>query len=201
MDWTEQTDQVIEGCGKFLDRLWRLAADAPAATRTGDLGPGDVAVRRAIHRTVQLVTGDIDRWSYNTAVAHCMEQVNLLQRYSRSDPHTGVLAEGCDSLLLLLAPMAPHVTAELWEERHPGETPLHARHWPAFDPALVAADTVTMVVQVNGKVRDRLEVDATVSEEEARAAALASPRVVDALGGREPARVVVRPPRLVNVVV
>ena len=200
-DWTDQTDEVIEGCGRFLDRLWRLV-DGAGATRTGELFPADLDVRRATHRTIASVTADIDRWSYNTAVAHCMEQANLLQRYARSDdPHRDVLDESLDALLHLLAPMAPHVTAELWERRHGEEHPLHARPWPSFDPSLVAEDTVTMVVQVDGRVRDRLEVPADIGAEEAQAAALASPRVRDALGGGAPARVVVRPPRLVNVVV
>jgi leucyl-tRNA synthetase len=197
-DWTEQTDEVIEGCARFCDRLWRLVEGTGAASRAGEPGAADLAVRRATHRTVQQVTSDIERWSYNTAVAHCMELVNLLQRYAREEPHAGVLAEGCDALLALLAPMAPHVTAELWERRH--GSPLHAHPWPAFDPALAAEETVTMVVQVDGKVRDRLQVAATIGEEEARAAALACDKVREALAGTEPARVVARPPRVVNVV-
>ena len=201
-DWTDQTDEVIDGCGRFLERLWRLAdgtGTSGSQVRTGDLTPADLAVRRATHRTIARVTSDIDRWSYNTAVAHCMEQVNVLQRYARDDPHADVLNDGVDALLHLLAPMAPHVTAELWERRHPDR--LHARPWPTFDPELVAEETVTMVVQVNGKVRDRLQVSSTIGEEEARSAALASPRIAGVLGGTEPARVVVRAPRLVNVVI
>ncbi|HVX20134.1 MAG TPA: leucine--tRNA ligase [Acidimicrobiales bacterium] len=209
-DWTEQTDSVIEGCGRFLDRLWRLAetAEGPAG-RTGAPSADDTEVRRAVHRTIQQVTGDLERWSYNTAVAHCMELVNLLQRYVRGGGpggaggghHRDVLGEAVDALALLLAPMAPHVTAEIWERRHPGQPSVHAQRWPVFDPALVAEDTVTMVVQVNGKVRERLEVPPSIGEEDARAAALATPKVRDALAGAEPTRVVVRPPRLVNVVV
>jgi len=97
--------------------------------------------------------------------------------------------------------MSPHVTAELWERRHPGEPSVHLQRWPIYDPDLVKQDTVTMVVQVNGKVRDRLEVDAAISEADAATAALASNKVVDALGGATPTRVVARPPKLVNVVV
>jgi leucyl-tRNA synthetase len=132
-----------------------------------------------------------------------MEQVNLLTRYRRAEngPHAEVLAEAADALLLLLAPMAPHISAELWERRHPGTTALHAQHWPEFDPALVTDDTVTMVVQVNGKVRDRVEVAAGITEEAAVSAALASPKIQEALAGAEPKRVVARPPRLVNIVV
>jgi leucyl-tRNA synthetase len=204
VDWTEQTDEVAEGCGRFLIRLWRLATADTAAARTGAESDEDRTVRRAIHRTTERVTDDLERWSYNTAVAHCMEQVNLLQKYQRSEegPHTEVLAEAVDTLLLLMAPMTPHVTAELWELRHDAATPsVHATSWPTFDPALTAEETVTLVVQVNGKVRERLEVDPSISEEEARRLALATPRVTEALSGREPKRVVVRPPRLVNVVV
>ena len=97
--------------------------------------------------------------------------------------------------------MAPHVTAELWERRHPGEPSVHLQRWPSFDPELVRQDTVTMVLQVNGKVRDRVEVEVGISEAEAEAVALASAKVVEALGGAVPKRVVARPPRLVNVVV
>ena len=206
-DWTAQTDQLIEGCGRFLDRLWRLmeAADEHATehpTEAPHDEASDLALRRATHRTIAQVTADLDRWSYNTAVAHCMELANTVQRALRSDrgPAPETIGEACDTLLLLLAPMTPHVTAELWERRHPGVAALHRQAWPSPDPELLAEETVTMVVQVNGKLRDRLDVPASIGEEEARSAALASPKVQDALGGAAPSRIVVRPPRLVNVV-
>ncbi|HMD46866.1 MAG TPA: leucine--tRNA ligase [Acidimicrobiales bacterium] len=203
VDWTAQTDQVIDGCGRFLDRLWRLVMAAEAAGRIDGLTDEDRAVRRAVHRTIEQVTGDIDRWSYNTAVAHCMELVNLLGPYVRiaGGPHEEVLAEARDTLLLLLAPMTPHVTAELWERTHGEGSSVHAARWPTFDPELVREETVTMVVQVNGKVRDRLDVAPSIAEHEAQRLALASPKVVESLAGRAPTRVVVRPPKLVNVVV
>jgi len=205
MDWSVQTEQVIEGCGRFLDRLWRtfsLGEDAPA-TRSGPESDADRAVRQATHRTIAGVTEDVERWSYNTVVAKCMEQLNLLQRYAREDggPHETVWAEAADALLALLAPMTPHLTAEIWEQRHPGEPSVHLQSWPTFDPALVRAETVTMVVQVNGKVRDKIEVDPAISEADAQAAALASPKVVEQLAGKDPQRVIARPPRLVNIVV
>jgi leucyl-tRNA synthetase len=180
--------------------------------RTGELTAADQAVRRAVHRTIADVTKDVERWSYNTAVAHCMELLNLVQRYGRdasaetdgktaeAAPHAEVWNEALDALLKLLAVMSPHVTAELWELRHPGEPSVHLQPWPPFDPELIRQDTVTMVVQVNGKVRDRIEVDAGISEGDAEAAALASAKVAEALGAATPKRVVVRPPRLVNIV-
>jgi leucyl-tRNA synthetase len=200
VDWTSQTDEIADGCGRFLSRLWRLA-ESPAPARTDPENDDDRSVRRATHHTIQLVTTDLDRWSYNTAVAHCRELVNELQRYQATDPHAAVLADAVDALLLLMAPMTPHVTAELWERRHGADVPsVHAQPWPTFDAALAAAERVTMVVQVNGKVRDRLDVDPSIGEEEARQLALASPRVAELLDGNEPSRVIVRPPRLVNIV-
>jgi leucyl-tRNA synthetase len=202
MDWSDQTDEVIEGCGRFLDRLWRTAL-AEHELRGGAQTEADRAMRQVVHRTIADVTKDIERWSYNTAVAHCMELLNAVQRYGReqAQPHAEVWDEAIDSLCLLLAVMTPHVTAELWERRHAGEPSVHQQRWPTFDPELVRQETVTMVIQVNGKVRDRVEVDAGISEAEAEAVALALPKVRDALDGAAPKRVVARPPRLVNVVV
>ena len=159
-------------------------------------------MRRATHRTIQAVTDDIERWSFNTGVSHCQELYNALHRYERTEggPHRDVFAEGADALCLLLAPMTPHVTAEIWDRRHPGQPSVHEQRWPSFDPDLVRERSVTMVVQVNGKVRDRLEVDPGIGEDEARALALASDRVRESVGEATITRVIVRPPTLVNVV-
>ncbi|HXR53926.1 MAG TPA: class I tRNA ligase family protein, partial [Acidimicrobiales bacterium] len=202
LDWTDQTDEIIDGCGRFLDRLWRLLTEDESPTRAGPLNDDDVALRRATHRTIRAVSGDIDRWSFNTAVAHCREFVNAFLRYAQVEggPHSEVFGEAGDVLLLLLAPMTPHIAAEIWERRHPVDPGVHAQRWPSFDPDLVLEASVTMVVQVNGKVRDRIEVDPGISPVEAEALALRSQRVLDLLGGASPKRVVVRPPSLVNVV-
>ena len=202
VDWTDQTDSVIDGCARFLDRVWRLAVpDGPPTTvgAAGELGEDDLAVRRATHKLVDRVTRDYERWSYNTAVAACMEFVNLLHPYVREGGRSDVVDEAVDTLLLLLAPMTPHVAAEAWERRHGDH--VHRRAWPVADPALLVDDTVTMVVQVNGKVRDRLEVIPDISEADAVSLALASAPVVAALDGGSPKRVIARPPKLVNVVV
>ena len=222
MDWSDQTEQVIEGCGRFLDRLWRTCISEPRL-RTGEQTEADRILRRAVHRTIDDVTRDLERWSYNTAVAHLMELLNTVQRYgrdggaasggrdgagnghdgdgARAGAHADVWNEALDALLGLLAPMTPHVTAELWEQRHPGEPSVHLQCWPTADPELVRQERVTMVIQVNGKVRDRIDVDAGISESDAEAAALGSAKVTEALQGATPKRVVSRPPRLVNVVV
>jgi leucyl-tRNA synthetase len=203
-DWSDQTDSIIEGCGRFVDRLWRACTEVvPARSGPDALSDDDQSVRQSVHRTIEAVTRDLDRWSYNTAVAHCMEFLNSLQHYAREDVgvHAEVWSEALSALLRLLAPLTPHITAELWEHLWPGEQSVHAQSWPVYDPELVRLDTVTMVIQVNGKVRDRVEVDVSISEAEAEVTALASSKVVAALDGGAPRRVVVRPPKLVNVVV
>ena len=182
----------IEGCSRFLHRVWRLAEPGSDAVGVAE-GQEAVDVDRAAHRLIQRVTDDFEKWSYNTAVAHFMEFTNLLYKHGKTD-------FAVDTLLQLLAPAAPHVTAELWALRHAGEH-VHERSWPVADAELAKVDTVTLVVQVNGKLRDRIEVDAGIDAAGAEAAALASPKVGDALGGATPKKVIARPPNLVNLVV
>ncbi|MHB8439938.1 MAG: leucine--tRNA ligase [Acidimicrobiales bacterium] len=202
MDWTSQTDEVIDGCRRFLDRVWRMTVEIPETVRNGDPDRDDVEMQRATHRLVAKVSNDIERWQFNTAVAACMEFGNTLQAYRRrpDGPHGDTLGSAADALLKVLAPMVPHVTAEAWQMRHGEASRVHSENWPTFDPAMARADSVMMVVQVDGKVRERIEVAPDISEEEARKLALASARVVESLGGVQPSRVIVRPPRLVNVV-
>jgi leucyl-tRNA synthetase len=201
LDWTDQTNDVIDGCGRFIDRFYRLWNEYDVTFHEGD-APSDLAVRQATHRTIARVTNDFERWSYNTAVAAMMELLNTVSKAARSDEgiSRAAFVESTDTMALLLAPMAPHITAELWETRHPDQPSVHALSWPSADPALVAEDEVTMVVQINGKVRARVAVSPSISEEDATAAALADPDVVAALAGAVPTRVVSRPPRLVNII-
>ncbi len=189
VDWSEQTDEIIAGCSRFLARVWRLATE-PDAVPTPSTAQA-TAVDRAAHRLIARVTDEFDRWSYNTAVAALMEFTNLLYKEGATD-------FAVDTLLLLLAPMAPHVAAELWERRRGDH--VHGQSWPVADPALAAVEVVTMVVQVNGKVRDRLEVSPDILEADAEALALASDKVREQLGGAAPRKVIVRAPKLVNIV-
>ena len=201
VDWE---DFGIDGCAKFLARVWRLAepnSGLATGARDGDPTEADVVVDKATHRLVARITDEYDRWSYNTAIAGFMEFTNLVYRWVQADdgPHGPTLDAALDGLLLVMAPAAPHVCSELWELRNGGH--VHEESWPEADPAKLLDDTVTMVVQVNGRVRDRIEVSADIDEAAAEAAALASERVVAHLGGAPPKKVVVRPPGLVNVVV
>jgi leucyl-tRNA synthetase len=190
VDWT---DAGIKGTSNFLQRLWRVAdpeSDAVPAAATED---EILEVNRAAHRLIARVSDEYERWSYNTAVAACMEFTNLMHKQGK----TGFAV---DSLLLLLAPMAPHVTAELWERRHPGEH-VHEKAWPQADPAMAAEELVTMIVQVNGKMRDRIQVRPSVDEGEMERLARESPKVQEFLDGHHPKRVIAKPPRLLNLVV
>jgi leucyl-tRNA synthetase len=130
-----------------------------------------------------------------------MAFVNDLYRYVQSDegPHRATLDASVDTLLQLLAPAVPHLSAELWARRHDGGH-VHETPWPVADPALLVEDTVTLVVQVNGKVRDRIEVAADADEGACVSSALASDKVRAQLAGAEPRKVIARPPKLVNLV-
>ena len=199
-DWS---DHGVDGASRFLGRVWRLAtgeAGSPPVDR--DESDADRAITRGRHALVGKVTDDFDGWRYNTAVAACMEYVNDLYKYVQSDggPRRETLDEAIDALLLVLAPMAPHQTAELWERRHGAGAHVHEQAWPASDPELAKAETVTMIVQVNGKVRDRIDVDAAISEVDMEKMAMASTRVQEHLAGRTPRNVIIVRPKLVNIV-
>ncbi len=193
----------IEGCSRFLQRLWRLATGVAVPADPVERAPidADIAIDKATHHLIARVTDEYERWSYNTAVAAFMEFVNDLYRYVQADEgaRAETLDDAIDTLLMLMAPMAPHISAELWERRRGGH--VHEQAWPVADPAKLTVDTVTLVVQVNGKVRDRLEVPAGIDAAEAERLALASPKVQANLAGAVPKKVVARPPKLVNLVV
>ena len=202
IDWTDQTDEVIDGCGRFLDRVYRLSQYHEVNFHDG-VDDSDEEVRRVVHRTIEKVTNDLEHWSHNTAVAALMELLNTISKWARSDHGAGraTFDEAIDVLVMLLAPMAPHVTAEIWEERHPGEKSVHHQTWPVADPQLVKRAKVTMVVQVNGKVRARLEVPPDISMADATTEALEDATISAVLAGATPQRIVSRPPRLVNIIV
>jgi leucyl-tRNA synthetase len=192
----------IDGCSRFLQRVWRLASgEVGGVPIERPQSANDLQLLRSLHRLIAKVDEDFERWSYNTVVASFMEFTNELYRYAQAPepPSTTVLSECVDTLLLLLAPMAPHITAELWEHRRGGH--VHEEPWPSADPALLVVDTVTMVVQINGKVRDRIEVDASITEDQAAELALAGERIGELLGGATVRKVISRPPGLVNIVI
>ena len=199
MDWD---DAGIEGSYRFLGRLWRLGVgEAPGTIVDREPTAADDEMARSRHRLIQRVTEEYERWSYNTAVSSFMQFTNELYAYTQSadGARRETLDEAVDTVLLLMAPMAPHITAELWERRN--GTHVHTQAWPVADAAMTTVERATMIVQVNGKVRDRIDVDAGITEEDAVATALASEKVQAILDGAEPKKVIARPPKLVNLVV
>ena len=206
----EWNDQGVEGSYRFLNRIWRLVysyADKIAGT-TGDisqLSSADRDLRRVTHYTVKKVSDDIgQRFIFNTAVSAIMELVNALYHYKEkvaaTEQNLAVIREALDKLTLLLAPLAPHIAEELWEVLGYGES-VHRQLWPAYDPTALVEDEVTVVIQVNGKVRDRVRVPAGLGPEELRQTVLALPRVNMILGGVAIKKVIAVPNKLVNIVI
>jgi len=188
----------ILGARRFLEDVWKLGSGRyEPATPSAE---ADRALRRRVHQTIAKVGSDLDEFKWNTAVAALMTLRNDMQQARRTAAVSAVVwTEATETLLKLLAPIAPHITEELWRRRYP--TSIHLAAWPAADPAIAREEIVTMVIQVNGKVRDRIDVPVSITEEEAIGAALASLRIQPYLAGGAPPKVIARPPTIVNVVV
>jgi len=208
LDWQ---DAGVEGVHRFLGRVYRFVmryARASAAAAPTDGQPLSVEARRLqrkLHQTIKRVSDDFQgRWHFNTCVAAIMELVNELyaseEAIARGSVPGPLLLDVQRNLVLLLAPFAPYLTHELWEVL--GEKDGLLRHkGPEFDPRLAAEEEIQIVVQINGKVRSRVVVPATASEDAVKQAALAEPKVVAALEGKKASKVVVVPKKLVNIVV
>ncbi len=215
----EWSDTGVEGCSRFLNRVWRLILDLQPRLRPGaGRGPQAAEVlrqvaspvlelRRLTHRTIKKVTDDIEReFQFNTAIAALMECVNGLYKFTADParpPMAGepeALREALNTLVLLLAPFAPHVTEELWEVL--GNTPSVGRQpWPSYDPDLVQRERLTIPIQVNGKLRSKIEVHADSSEEEVVDLARRDPKLADWLQGKTPRKIIYVEKKLVNFVV
>ena len=200
VDWE---DFGIDGCAKFLNRVWRIAHPENSlieSLREGDTNGQDEEIIRQTNRLIERITGDYDRWSYNTAVAAFMEFTNTLYRWIQSEggPHGEVLKSAIDTLLLVMAPATPHFCAELWEVRNSAH--IHQESWPQADKSKIKSETATLIVQINGKLKDRIEVASDLTEEEIQNLALASERVKELLNEQKPKRIIVRPPSLINIV-
>ena len=192
--------QGIQGVYRWLHRVWTLVLEPgedggnPTDDQVADL-------RRVTHQTIESVTEDMERFSFNTAIARLMEYTNTLQKAKRTRVYASdAWDEAVETLLLLLAPSSPHIAEELWE-RTGRSFSIHQQPWPEFDPDLAAEELITLVVQVNGKLRARLEVPTDVSEEAAKEAALADDNVQRHIEGKDVKRLIYVPGRLVNVVV
>ena len=189
----------IVGSQRFIEDVWKLGTADYSAARPQ---PGaDAELRRQVHQTIQKVDEDITEFKFNTAIAALMKLRNNMAEARRvGTVSDDVWNEAVDALLLMLAPAAPHITEELWRRRgHDGS--VHAHPWPTFDADAARDNEVTMIVQINGKVRDRVDVAAEISAEDAEAAVRALDKVQEYLAAGEVRKVIVRQPNLVNFVV
>jgi len=205
IDWADVNPEAMV---KFLGRVWRIAAEVAAA------GPanrafveGDRGLRRVTHRVIEEATRQVENYHLNVAVARLMELVSATRKAIDSGPGAAdpAVREAAEALAVMLSLFAPYTAEESWEvlgglAGAEGILSVSRAAWPAADPALLVQETVTCVVQVNGKVRDRLEVSPDITEGDLRDLALAAAGVTRALGGQEVKRVIVRPPKLVNIV-
>jgi leucyl-tRNA synthetase len=192
MEWSPTG---VEGMQRFLRRVWRLVGEVADTAPAGST-PGDGALTRRVHRTIARVTDDLGRrQQFHTPIAAVMELVNELSK-SPDDPAARFAAE---TTVSLLQPYAPHVAEELWERL--GHERLWEAPWPQADPSFLEDDTFELVVQVNGKVRDRFRVPVDLPEDELVARAKESPKVQAHLNGGEIRQTIVVPRRLVNLVV
>jgi leucyl-tRNA synthetase len=192
VDWADVSPQ---GTYRWLSRVWRTVLKNK--DRTGEPS-GAGPLRRATHRTIEGVTHDLDRFRFNTAIAKLMELTNEINDLEGSPDEE--VAEAIDALVRMLAPVAPFITEELWHRLGRTGSILKAE-WPAALGSLVAEESVTMVVQIAGKVRDKIEVPAGISKDEMKERALASDKVRAHIDGREIVKTVIVPPKLINIVV
>ncbi|MBI2842877.1 MAG: leucine--tRNA ligase, partial [Armatimonadetes bacterium] len=211
-DAIQWSEEGINGMYRFLGRVWRLVQEygycytsdwRETVRDETNATPEDRALARKVHQTIRKVTEDIDGLQFNTSVAALMELMNELSKCILSlskDAKSAVFSEALEMLLLLLSPMAPHIADELWSQLGHEEFTQN-QPWPEYDPEVAKAEEITIVVQVNGKVRDRLIVPADTDAKEIERLALESEKVKSQLDGKEVRNVVVVPGRLVNVVV
>ena len=196
-DEVEWSDEAVSGAWRFLNRLWRSYEALEHAPGTGT---GDIELERQRNLAIKRVSADLDRFKFNTAVAALMELQNALTRAleEKSASHR-VAGATLDTLCQLLHPIAPHISEEIWERRGHAESLLETE-WPKWDESKLVRDRIEVVVQVDGKLRDRVEIAAEASETDAKSAALASENVARNLEGRALAKVVYVKGRLINLV-
>ncbi|MBI4214237.1 MAG: class I tRNA ligase family protein [Chloroflexi bacterium] len=181
-----------------MNRVWNLVLDGPHTSAPEGGGAADADIGRLLHKTMRRVTDDMEKFRYNTMLSALMEFVNALLP-SRPRVSRQMWREASERLVVMLAPSAPHMSEELWH-RLGHEGSVHLESWPSFDPELAVDSQVTLVLQVNGKVRDRIDVPADLSEAQARQLAMESPKVQQHLDSSPIRTVVYVPGRLVNIV-
>jgi len=195
----------VGGPNRWLKRVWALFTETPPEK---PLGPSEIRkvlerdLRRKAHQTLQSVTHDFETFEFNTIVSSLMELLNfMVQAREQGAASTPAWDEAVDIYLRMMAPVTPHIAEELWVEHYGRPYSIHNQPWPEVDVEATHEDTLTLPVQVNGKLRDRIEVPVDINEADAKAAALASEGAQRFMEGKEPRKVIYVPGRLVNIVV
>ncbi|MGO1925028.1 MAG: class I tRNA ligase family protein, partial [Brachybacterium tyrofermentans] len=186
--------RAVVGSQRFLQRLWRLVVDEESGDLTVSNEPAALATKQATHRAIDGVSRDMAQMHFNTAIAKLIELVNHLTKVGTAP------REAVEPLVLMVSPLAPHLAEELWS-RLGHEESISRVAYPVADPELVKADMVTCVIQVKGKVRHKIEVDPEISEADLEARVMAEQRVQEVLEGQTVRKVIVRAPKIVNIVV
>lgn len=188
----------IEGCVRFLDRTWRVVTDTP---QRHDAAGDASTLERQTHRIIKKVGDDLQRFAFNTAIAGLMEFVNELMKARETDVYgTATWRKATETLTLLLAPIAPHIAEELWEFLGNSQS-VHLQAWPSYDEALLIDESIELPVQINGKVRGKIQVAATADEPSIIATALADEKIAPLVEGKTIVKQIVVPNRLVNIVI
>ena len=222
----EWSHEGVEGIFRFLNRLWRFVDDnsdlyqeaegvdssihwkslmelKKQGKPTPDLSDDDQALLQTLHSSIKKVTMDFDRHNFNTSISAIMELINAGYLYTgkkiKGERNKRLIKDLLENLLLVMAPLAPHITEELWASLG-NEYSIHRREWPVFDESLAISEDVTVVVQVNGKLRDKLSVARGTGEKEVKKQALASEKIANQLKGLEIKKVIIVPEKLVNIV-
>lgn len=205
----EWNDQGVEGAYRFLNRVWRIVGEFADAVKEGEdayditkLTKEEKDLRRILHVTIKKVTEDIgERYTFNTAISSIMELVNAFYNFKDdASINKGLVRELVIALIKLLAPFAPHMTEELWLEII-GDGSVHKAAWPVVDAAAMVQDEVELVLQINGKVRDKIVVAAALSRDDLQEVAMQQPKVQKLIEGKQIVKVICVPDKLVNIVV
>jgi len=212
VDWT---DSGVEGANRFLSRVWRLSKDLAGLTAKSSAAGNEIDINklkkrekelfRKLHQTIKKVTVDVlKRFNFNTAISSVMELVNLIYKYLDEVPDKekdrGLAGELNEKLLILLSPIVPFITEELWEMAG-NKGSIHRVTWPSYDEEAAAEDLTTVVFQVNGKLRDKTDVPVGTPKQELEEMAQASEKIKNFTGGKDIIKIIVVPDKLVNIVV
>ncbi|CFX79630.1 Leucine-tRNA ligase [Syntrophomonas zehnderi OL-4] len=205
----EWSDQGVEGCYRFLNRVWRIVTEYGDLIREVNIPPSFAELEPAArklhyktHATIKKVSEDIEeRFNFNTAISAVMELCNALYAYrDQEEKDLGVLKEAVDTLLLLLCPFTPHIAEELWQRCGHQES-VYSQAWPRFDPEALVQDEIEIAVQILGKVRERIKVPSSCTKEDLEKAALSNPKIQELTKDKQIVKVIVVPGKLVNIVV